>query len=172
MSLSMYSASAPVFLRMLGNLDRWLDRAAAHAEAKRFDPSVLVGARLAPDMLPLSKQVQIACDTAKFCMARLGGVDAPKHDDNEVTLSELKARVASTVAFIGSLGAERIEGSDAREISLPRRDGPLLLDGETYLKNFVLPNFYFHLTTCYALLRHNGVELGKADFLGPLTSPV
>ncbi len=166
MSLSMHSASAPVFAHMLGNLDAWLARAQAHAEAKKFDPAVLGAARLAPDMLPLAKQVQIASDTAKFCVARLAGVDAPKFDDTETTLGELRERVRKTIAFVESVPAAKIDGSDAREVSVPRRDGPLVLQGQTYLERYATPNFYFHLAMTYALLRHNGVELGKADYLG------
>ena len=168
MPLTMHSASAPIFVRMLGNLSQWLDKAEAHAAAKKFDAQVLFAARLAPDMLPLAKQVQIACDTAKFCIARLAGVEAPKFDDSEATLAELKARVGKTIEYVESVPAALFDGSAERDITLPRRDGPMQLTGETYLKQFVLPNFFFHLTTTYALLRHNGVELGKGDFLGPL----
>jgi len=166
MSISMHSASAPVFMRMLGNLTQWLDKAEAHATARKFSPEVLLAARLAPDMLPLSKQVQIACDTAKFCLARLAGVEAPKFDDTEATLDELRGRVRTTVAFVQSVPAAQVDGSEEREITVPRRAGPLLLKGEVYVKNYALPNFFFHVTTTYALLRHNGVELGKSDYLG------
>jgi uncharacterized protein len=171
MSLSMHSASAPVFVRMLGNLTQWLDKAEAHAAAKKFSPEVLLAARLAPDMLPLSKQVQIACDTAKFCLARLAGVEAPKFDDDEATLAELRARVRKTVDFVQSVPAAQVAGSEARDITVPRRDGAIVLKGETYLKHYALPNFFFHVTTTYALLRHNGVELGKGDYLGALQPP-
>lgn len=166
MSLTMHSASVPAFARMLGNLERWLAKAESHAAAKKFDPAVLAGARLAPDMLPLAKQVQIAADTAKFGVARLAGIDAPKNEDNETTVEELRARVRQTIEFIESVGAARFEGSDARDVTIPRRDGPLVLSGETYLVHYALPNFYFHAGMTYALLRHNGVELGKADYLG------
>lgn len=166
MSLSMHSATVPIFVRMLGNLTQWLDKAEAHAAAKKFEPEVLLAARLAPDMLPLPKQIQIACDTAKFAAARLAVVEAPKFDDTEATLAELKARVRKTIDFVQSVPAAQFEGSDSREVTLPRRDGPLVLKGEAYLQHFVLPNFFFHVTTTYALLRHNGVELGKSDFLG------
>ena len=172
MSISMYSASVPVFARMLANAALWLDKAEAHAAARKFDPSVYMTARLAPDMLPLPKQIQIACDAAKFCVARLAGVEGPKFADDETTLDELRARLKKTADYVQSVPAERIDGSDAREITVPRRDGSTTMTGEAYLKHFVLPNFYFHLTTTYALLRHNGVELGKADFLGaPAKSP-
>lgn len=168
MPFTLYSASAPVFVRMLGNLSRWLDKAEAHAAARKFDGEVLVGARLAPDMLPLKTQVQIACDTAKFAVARLTGADAPKFDDGETTLAALKERVQKTIDFVQSVPAARFDGAETREVQLPRRDGPLPMTGENYLKTFVLPNFFFHVTTTYALLRHNGVELGKGDYLGAL----
>jgi len=166
MSLTMYSASVPVFVRMLGNLTTWIDKAEAHARARKFDPDLFLGTRLAADMLPFTKQIQIACDGAKFGVARLAGVEAPKFEDNEATVAELRERIAKTLAFVTSVPAEKIEGSDDRDVTVPRRDGPLQMKGEVYLKHFVLPNLYFHLTTAYALLRHNGVDLGKADFLG------
>jgi uncharacterized protein len=166
MSISMHSASVPIFVRMLGNLSQWLDKAEAHAAARQFDPAVLLGARLAPDMLPLSKQIQIACDTAKFGVARLAGVDAPKFDDTETTIAELRERVRKTVDFVQSVAAGQVDGSEQREVTVPRRAGPLRLAGETYLKHYALPNFFFHVTTTYALLRHDGVELGKSDYLG------
>jgi hypothetical protein len=166
MSITMHSASVPMFVRMLGNLVKFIEKAEAHAQAKKFDPAVYLTARLAPDMLPFTRQVQIACDTAKFCMARLGGVEAPKHEDNEASLGDLKARIAKTLAFIQSVPADQIVGTEDKDISVPRRDGVLVMKGEAYLKHFATPNFYFHVTTAYALLRHYGVELGKADFLG------
>jgi hypothetical protein len=163
----MYSASVPVFVRMLGNLDHWLDAATADASARSFDPQVLLGARLAPDMLPFTKQIQIASDTVKQCVARLSGVAAPKFEDNEATIAELKERIAKTLDFVQSVPADRINGSDAKVIEVPMRGkSALTFSGETYLKHWVLPNFYFHLTTAYALLRHNGVPLGKIDYLG------
>ena len=166
MSITMHSASAPIFVSMLTNLSVWLDKAEAHAAAKNFEPSVLLSARLAPDMLALTKQVQIACDTAKFLMARLAGIDAPKFDDTENSLDELRARVTATIEFVKSVPAASIDGTEDKDVTLPRRTGPTVMKGEAYLKHFALPNFYFHLTTVYALLRHNGVELGKMDFLG------
>ena len=168
MTLSMYSASVPVFRRMLGNLLQWLDKAEAHAAAKKFDTSVYLAARLAPDMLPFTKQIQIACDGAKFGVARLAGVEAPKFEDNEASFAELRERVRRTLDFVESVPAAQIDGTDDKDVVVPRRDGPITLKGEFYLKHFVLPNLYFHVTTAYALLRHNGVELGKADYLGPL----
>ena len=166
MSITMHSASVPIFVRMLANVSTWLDKAEAHAAAKKFDTSVYLGARLAPDMLPFTKQIQIACDTVKFCVARLAGVDSPKFDDNETTLTELRERINATIAYVKSVPAAQIDGSEEKEITLPRRDGPVIMKGEAYLKHFVLPNFFFHLTTAYALLRHNGVEVGKMDYLG------
>lgn len=166
MSLTMYSASVPVFTRMLANLSSWIEKAENHAQARGFDPDLFLNSRLAPDMLPFVKQVQIACDSAKFAVARLGGLDAPKFDDDEASLAELKARVAKTLVFIESAAAEKFEGSDARQITVPRRDDPLVMPGEEYLKHFALPNLYFHATTAYALLRHGGVDLGKMDFIG------
>jgi hypothetical protein len=168
MSITMYTASVPVFVRLLGNLSKWIDKAEAHAQAKKFDPSVYLSARLAPDMLHFTRQIQIACDGAKFCMARLAGVEAPKYEDNEASLADLKGRIAKTMAYIQSVPAEQVVGSEDRDINVPRRDGVLVMKGEAYLKHYAMPNFYFHITTAYALLRHNGVELGKADFLAGL----
>lgn len=168
MTITMYSASVPVFVRMLGNLGTWLDKAEAHAAAKKFDPNVFLACRLAPDMLPFPNQIQIACDGVKFGVARLSGVEAPKFEDNETTLAQLKERVAKTLAFVQSVDADKIVGTEDKDISVPRRSGAIVMKGEFYLRHFVMPNFYFHLTTTYALLRHNGVELGKADFLGSL----
>jgi hypothetical protein len=163
---TMYSASVPVFVRKLGSLAKWIDKAEAHAQAKKFDGSVYLAARLAPDMLPFIKQVHIACDSAKFCVARLAGIEAPKHDDGETTLAQLKERIATTLAFIQSVPEAQIVGSDDKDISVPRRDSVMVMKGEAYLNHYALPNFYFHVTTAYDLLRHNGVELGKGDFLG------
>lgn len=168
MSISMHSASVPIFVRMFNNLLTWLDKAEAHAAAKKFEPTVLLGARLAPDMLPFTKQIQIASDAAKFGVARLAGIEAPKFEDNEATLDELRERIRKTIAFVESVPADKINGSEDRDITVPRRDGPIVVKGEPYLKSFVLPNFFFHVTTAYALLRHNGVDLGKSDYLGPL----
>jgi hypothetical protein len=167
MAISMSSASAPIFVSMLGNLAKCLGKARAHAEAKKFDPNVLVTARLAPDMLPLKNQVQIACDSAKFCLARLAGVDAPSFPDTEATLPELEERIAKTLSFLESVPREKLDGTEEKQVSVPRRGAdPMQFTGEQYLKHFALPNFFFHVTTAYALLRHNGVDLGKADFLG------
>jgi hypothetical protein len=168
MSITMSSASTPIFVRMLGNLLTWLDKAEAHAQARKFAPTVYLSARLAPDMLPFTAQIQIACDGAKLGAARLAGVEAPKFDDTEASFAELRERVRATIAFIESVPAAQLDGTEDKEITIPRRAGPMVMKGEPFLKQFVLPNFFFHLTTTYALLRHNGVELGKADFLGTL----
>lgn len=168
MTLSIYSASVPVFERMLANMLAWLDKAKAHAEAKKFDTAVYLHARLAADMLPFPRQIQIACDNAKGCVARLAGVEVPKFEDNEATLDDLRARVQKTLDFVRSVPAEKFEGAEQREIELPMRGRePMRFKGEDYLRHFALPNFYFHATTTYALLRHYGVDVGKTDFLGP-----
>ncbi len=166
MSLSMHSASVPVFTRMLGNALVWLDKAQAHAEARKFDPANYLGLRLAPDMLPFTRQIQIASDAVKGCVARLAGVEVPKWDDNEASLDDLRARIRRTLDFVQSFTPAQIDGSEAREIVMQMRAGELRFNGEDYLQHFVLPNLYFHLTTTYALLRHAGVALGKKDFLG------
>ncbi|MEO7337185.1 MAG: DUF1993 domain-containing protein [Caldimonas sp.] len=168
MTITMYSASVPIFARMLDNAGHWLDKAQAHAEARKFDPSVYLTARLAADMLPFTNQIQIACDGAKFAVARLSGVDGPTFDDSEKTLSELRERLRATAAYVQSVPAAKIDGTEDKDITIPRRAGPMTLKGEVYLKHFVLPNFFFHMTMTYALLRHNGVELGKMDYLGAL----
>ena len=169
MPITMHSASVPVFVRLLGNLLNWLDKAEAHAVAKKFDAGVYLGTRLAPDMLPLTKQIQIACDGAKFGVARLAGVEAPKFDDTEASIDELRERIRKTISFVQSVSAAQLDGTEDKDVVIPRRDGSMTLKGEAYLTTFAMPNFYFHITTAYALLRHNGVELGKMDFLGVLT---
>ena len=166
MAISMYSASVPIFTTMLGNLAKWLEEAEAYASEKKFNSVVLLGTRLAPDMLPFSRQVQIACDGAKFCVARLAGVDAPRFEDNEATVAELKARIAKTLEFVASVTPAQIDGTESKDITIPRRDGSSVMKGEPYLKHYALPNLFFHVTTAYALLRHNGVPLGKGDYLG------
>ena len=166
MTISMYSASVPVFRNMLGNLSHFLDKAQAHAETRKFDPQVLVDDRLAPDMLPLRKQVQIACDAAKNGLARLSGVEAPKFEDNEATLAELKERIRKTLDFLDSVPRGKVDGCEDKDITFPAgRDVTRTLKGEAYLLNVALPNLFFHVTTAYAILRHNGVELGKGDYL-------
>ena len=164
--MSMSRAAIPSFEIGLNALSAMLDKAAAYAEAKRFDPSVLLETRLFPDMFPLARQVQIACDQAKNGGARLAGIEPPKHEDSEKTIAELKARIASTVAFVQTLDRAKIDGAGEREVTFPL--GPQnkgQMRGADYLNHFVLPNFYFHLTAAYAILRHCGVELGKRDFL-------
>jgi uncharacterized protein len=167
LTLTMHSASVPVFVRMLGNLQTWLDKAEQHAQARKFDANNYLGLRLAPDMLPFTKQIQIASDAAKACTARLAGQEVPKWDDNETTLADLRERIRKTIAYVQSVPASAFEGAASREIVLPMRQGdPLRFDGESYLKHYALPNLFFHVTTAYALLRQAGVELGKGDFLG------
>jgi uncharacterized protein len=162
----MYSASVPVFTRMLGNLSHFLDKAQADAEARKYDIAALMQYRLAPDMLPFTRQVLIACDTAKNCVARLSGVEAPKFEDTETTVPELKARIQKTLDFVASVPADRINGTEDKTITFPAgRDKTRTMQGEAYLKHHATPNFYFHVTTAYAILRHNGVHLGKTDFL-------
>ncbi len=168
MAIPMYDISVKTFIRMLANLSGFIDKAMAHAEARKFDGKVLVEARLAPDMLPLASQVRIACDFAKGCSAHLAGIEPPKHEDNETTLAELKARVARCLDFIRSVKPEQLAGAEDRDITHVLRTFTLNLKGLPYLTSFALPNFYFHVTTAYDILRHNGVELGKRDFVGPL----
>ncbi len=154
--------------KLLGQLDGWLDKGVAFAKDKSFDPAVLLAARLAPDQYPLLKQVQVICDNAKFATARLSAKEAPKHPDTEKTLDEVRARIATCKAYLETFKAADFDGADARLITLPFLEGKVLA-GSDYLTEMVLPNFYFHLTTAYAILRHNGVPLGKMDFLGSLS---
>jgi hypothetical protein len=167
MTLSMHAASVPVFRQMLGSLDNLLAKAESHATERKIDPAALLQARLFPDMFPLLKQVQIACDFAKGVSGRLAGADLPVFDDSEQTFAELRALVAKTIAFISGLDATRFDGSEDREVVL-RPDTPKerRFVGQAYLLNYGLPQFFFHVTTAYALLRHNGVELGKKDYMG------
>lgn len=168
MSHAIYQASIPVFIRMFGNLSAILDKAVAHAEAKGIAPALLLEARLAPDMYPLPRQVQLATDSAKGCGARLAGIEIPSFEDNETTFAELQARIAKTLGFLQGIDPARFEGSAERRITLKLPGQELQLEGAVYLNAFVLPNFYFHLTTAYNLLRHQGVPLGKLDYLGGL----
>jgi hypothetical protein len=167
-SLSLYDVSIPPLTLGLTNLSAILDKAAAYAEAKKVDPKVLADSRIIADMFPLKRQVQIACDTAKGGAARLAGVDIPKHEDTEATFVELKERIAKTLAFVASVKAEQVNASESREIVLAFPQMTLKFTGRDYLTKFVLPNFYFHITTAYAILRKNGVDLGKGDFLGQI----
>lgn len=166
MQLSMYQASVPVFIRGLNNLAAILDKAQAHAEARGIDPLVLPATRLYPDMFPLTMQVRIAGDTAKGAAARLAGVDPERFEDTETTLPELAARLRRTVELLNTFGADRIDGSEGREVVLKMRSGALTFTGADYLLTHALPNFYFHISMAYAILRQSGVELGKQDFLG------
>ncbi len=167
MSLSMHGASVPVFARQLTAMLTWLDKAQAHAETRKFDASNYLGLRLAPDMLPFMRQIQIACDFAKGSVARLAGLEVPKWDDTEASLDDLRARIRKTIDYVQSFAPSQVDGSEGREIVLPMRVGdPLHFTGQAYLTQFALPNFYFHATTAYALLRHAGVNVGKRDFIG------
>jgi uncharacterized protein len=168
MQISMYETLVPTANRMLGNLSKFLDKAAAFAETKKIDVSVLLNGRLAPDMFTLTRQVQIACDMLKGAAARLSGTEIPKYEDNETTIDELKARIARTLAFVNSVAAAKFSGSEDRDIVLQVRGSERRLKGLNYLRDYALPNMYFHVTTTYAILRHNGVELGKPDFIGAL----
>jgi hypothetical protein len=166
MTISMYTASVPRFANTLKNLSEILTKGERHALARKIDPAVLLGARLYPDMYPLTRQVQTACDGVKGGVARLAGIEVPKHEDTETTFAELQQRIAKVVAFIESVPAEKVDGSEERHIVLKLRDTEVAFSGLQYLSGFVLPNFYFHVVTAYNILRHNGVELGKRDFLG------
>ena len=168
MSVSMYEVSIPVFTLSLTNLATILDKAAAHAEAKKVGPNVLPSTRLIADMLPLSAQIQIACDTAKGAAARLGGVEVPKHEDTETTLDELKQRIAKTADFLKTVTAAQVDRDAGRTIEIKFPNGAWKFTALSYLTDFVLPNFYFHESMVYALLRKSGVEIGKTDFLGPI----
>lgn len=169
MNLSVYQAAIPPIVRMLNNLGAILDKAATHATEHKIDPSVLLGYRLYPDMLPMIRQVQIATDHAKGCAARLAGHEPPKYEDNEASFPELAARIAKTVAYLESFKPAQFEGAEERAVTVPMRDRTLNYDGLTYLLGFALPNFYFHVTTAYDILRHCGVKIGKRDFIGKLS---
>jgi hypothetical protein len=164
--ISMYQASVPRFVNILGNLSNILDKAQAYVDAKKLDPATLPTYRLYPDMLPMTTQIQIACDAAKGVVARLAGVEIPAYEDTEKTLSDLKARVAKTVAFIQTVPPEQIDGTEDKEIVIKRGDKETRYKGMQFLLGHALPNFYFHVTTAYNILRHNGVEIGKRDYLG------
>ncbi len=166
MPLTMYAASAPRFVHMLKNLSALLDKAQAHVDARKLDPATLTTFRLFPDMFPLSRQIQVCCDVAKGAVARLAGVEVPKHEDTELTIPELQARIAKTIAFINTIKPEQIDGAADRDITLKLGRQDYTFKGMQYLLNYAQPNFYFHATTAYNILRHNGVELGKKDFNG------
>jgi hypothetical protein len=166
LSLSLHEASVPVMVRMLRQLAHLLHKAVAYAEANHLDPASLIEARLAPDMFPLARQVQSASDAAKACAARLAGLQPPSFPDTETTFPELQERIAKTIAFVETVGAGQIDGGEDRPITLTLRGSPVAFTGRTYLFQFALPNFFFHVTTAYAVLRHKGVPLGKMDYLG------
>ena len=166
MKLSMYQASAPRFAHTLRNLAAILDKAQAYVDARKIDAAALTAFRLYPDMFPLTRQVQIACDTAKGAVARLAGLEVPRHEDTEQTIAELKARIAKTLDFIESVKPQSIDGSDEREVLVKQRGQDVKYSGLQYLLAVAQPNFYFHVVTAYNILRHNGVEIGKRDFLG------
>jgi uncharacterized protein len=166
MKISMHQASAPRFANTLRNLSAILDKGQAHCEAKKIDPAVMAGMRLVADMFPLSRQVQIACDTAKGAVARLAGVDIPKHEDTEQTLAELKQRIAKTIDFVLSVNPEKIDGSEERAVTLRLGGKDVTYTGLQYLLGHAYPNFYFHVTTAYDILRANGVDIGKRDYIG------
>ena len=166
MTITMHSASVPVFQRQLGAVLTWLDKAEAHALARKFDTANYLQLRLAPDMLPFVSQIRIASDAAKSAVARLAGVEVPKFEDNEASFADLRARVQMTLDYVASVPAASIDGSELREITIPLRNRDALqFTGEAFLKHWALPNFFFHTTMAYALLRHAGVDLGKGDFL-------
>jgi hypothetical protein len=162
----MYQASVPRFVNILGNLSNILDKAQAYVDSKKLDSATLTTYRLFPDMLPMTTQIQIACDAAKGVVARLAGVEIPVYEDNEKTLSDLKARIAKTVAFIQTVTPRQIDGTEDKEIVIKRGDKETHYKGMQFLLGHALPNFYFHVTTAYNILRHNGVEIGKRDYLG------
>jgi len=166
MTISMFQASVPVFAQLLRALSGVLDKAEAHCTAKKIDPTVMAGSRLIADMFPLSRQIQIACDFAKGVTARLAGVEVPAWEDNEKSLADLKARIQKTIAYIEGFKPAQIDGSEERSISLKIAGNPVTLKGQPYLLNFGLAHFYFHTSAAYAILRANGVEIGKRDFIG------
>lgn len=166
MTISMYQASVPVYLRMLNNLVNILEKAAAHCEARKIDPAVLINFRLYPDMFNFAKQVQVAADAAKTGSARLAGMEAPAFENTEQTFAELIERVRKTIAYLETLKPEQIDGSETRQIELKRGEKTVTLSGIDLLRTRTLPNFFFHITTAYDILRHNGVELGKRDYTG------
>ena len=168
MTASLHDTVVPVFDSMLKNLSALLDKAVAHAASKGYDASVLLQSRLAPDMFPLVRQVQIATDAAKFGVARLTGVEAPKFADDESTVEQLKARIEKTRAFVAGVPREAFEGAETRRVEVPTRATTYAFDGRTFLLQWAMPNFYFHVVTAYGILRHNGVDIGKRDYLGPV----
>ncbi len=167
MSISMSRVALPVITQYLSNLSGLLDKAEAHAIAQKIDPRVLLDARLFPDMFALSRQVQLACDFSKGAVTRLAGIANPSFDDTETTFAELRTRIGKTLDIVRAIKAEQIDGSEERDITLKVAGNPVSFRGEPYLIGFAIPNVIFHVTTAYAIMRHNGVVLGKADFIGP-----
>jgi hypothetical protein len=170
MKISIHALSIDIFTNALTNLSALLEKGAAYAAAKKFDSSVLVSSRLAPDMLPLVKQVQIACDVSKNSAARLAGTEPPRFEDNEKTIEELRARIAKTLDYLKSIPASALEGSEDRDIKVPAGERTLEFKGLAFVQRWALPNVFFHVTTAYNILRHNGVDIGKRDYLGPVQS--
>ena len=168
MKISMQAVSIDIFTHVLGSLSAILEKGVAHATAKKFDSNVLVASRLAPDMLPLSRQVQIACDLAKNSASRLAGLEPPRFEDSEKTIEELRARIAKTIEYLKSVPAAALEGSEERDIKVPAGERTLEFKGRVFLQRWAIPNVFFHVTTAYNILRHNGVDIGKRDFLGSL----
>ena len=167
--MSLFYTAVQEQKKLLGQLDTWLEKGVAYAKTKSFDPSVLLAARLAPDQYPLSRQVQVGCDHAKFTAARLAGQEAPKHPDTEQTVDELRTRIRTVQGYLDTFKAAHFDGAEARLVSLPFLEGKQIA-GADYLFEMAQPNFYFHLTTAYAILRHNGVDLGKRDYIGAITT--
>ena len=168
MKISMHAMSVDVFTHALGNLSAFLEKGQAHATQRKFEPAVLLASRLAPDMLPLTRQVQIACDVAKNGVARLAGQEPPRFPDTEASFEELHARIARTLDYLKGVPASALEGAETRDIKVPTRDGTLEFKGLEFLQHWAIPNVFFHVTTAYAILRHNGVELGKMDYIGSI----
>lgn len=165
MSPAMYSASVPVFRQMLSALDGIIDKTLAHAEAKKIDQAVFANARLYPDMFPFVKQITVATDFAKGASARLAGIEVPRYEEPEMTLGAAKARLQMTLDFIATLKPAQFDGAETRDITIQLRGTPTVFKGQPYLLHYAMPNFYFHTTTAYAILRHNGIEIGKPDFI-------
>jgi len=166
MKISMHAMSVDLFTHTLGNLATLLEKGVASARQRKFEPAVLLGSRLAPDMFPLTRQVQIACDIAKNSVARLAGQEPPRFPDTEASFEELHARIARTIDYLKSIPASAFEGAETREIKVPSGERTLEFKGLDFLQTWAIPNVFFHVTTAYAILRHNGVEVGKRDFLG------
>ena len=166
MPIDLHHAVSNTAIRGLSALDKILDKAAAYAEARKIDPAVLLASRLAPDMFPLSRQIQIACDFAKSPIARLAGMEVPKFEDTEVTIADFKARIARTLDFVRSVSADKLAGAADRQIEWKAGPNDMSMKGAPYFTGYAVPNFYFHLSMAYAILRHNGLDIGKKDFLG------